>query len=454
MPRKNGAIRRSDHLRNKLYINGKLGPFRSDWTPEQKQLWFEDAVNHKFIDSTKYGTFDQLDTVLKWLRGSGLGDAEIRRMLGFQTDNPVIKKGKIYGRGIRESVNPGARADMDAVLGQGTAKSLEKFLRSKWAKARKLLTLEDVRTGKWSDLGHFVEGSLRDPDLATGENAIINRSRGSSGDAAERFPANVVEEIAPINPDEQAWNAAADQNGGIEKRSGLKGSFPQDVAELADFGHIEPAAIPILAQKLESLDPVQRKAVIQHAQATGEIKLDINPDQYKTADLTAKNGSGKVSDTAKNGVIGNGNGSNGKQAGYTINEWREWLTKQVPARDLANINSAIRLAASSPAGRAARVVAPAAAGAVVSALSTQDAFARGEKFKEDPSLLNAGQFALGTVEAASDIAGTVPGPQSFVAEPLGFVSGVLNITIDELRTGEGGAIEKMRNVRNAIRFMP
>ena len=454
MPRHNGAIRREDHRRNRPYIEGGGGnkkpkPFRSDMTPNEKQLWFEQALKYDFIDS-KYGTFDQLNTVLNWLRGSGLGDAEIRRLLGFKTDNPVIKKGKIYGRGIRESASPAARADLDAVLGQGTTSSVEKYLRSKWAKARKLLTLEDVRTGKWSDLGHFIEGSLRDPDLAAGENAVINRSRGSEGEP-ERFPSNVVEDIAPVNPDEQVWNAAAEQNGGIEKRSGLKGSFPQDVAELADFGHIEPDAIPILAQKLENVDPIQRKAVIEHARTTGEIKLDINPDQYKTADLTATNGSGKVSDTAKNGTIGNGNGSNGKQAGYTVSEWRDWLAKQVPIRELANINNAIRLAASTPAGRAARVVAPSAAGAAVAAFSTADALAREEKYKKEPTLLNRIQRDLGAVEATSDTAGAIPGPQSLVAEPAGLVSGLLNVSIDALRDG---TVEKMRQVRASIRFMP
>ena len=173
----------------------------------------------------------------------------------------------------------------------------------------------------------------------------------------------------------------------------------------------------------------------------------------KQADVNPFSNGSAVSDTANNGLIGNGK-TNGKQAGYTINDWREWLAKQVPIRDLANINSAIRLAASSPAGRAARVVAPAVAGSVVSALSTQDALARGEKYKEDPSLINAAQWGLGTLEATTDVMGMAPGLHSVVTEPVNLVSGVLNLTIDELRKGEEGSIAKMRNVRGAVTFLP
>ena len=347
MPR-NGRITKDEHLRNKPIIeanggNKKPAPFRSDMTPEQKQLWFEQALKHGFIDQ-KYGTFDQLNTVLKWLRGSGLGDADIRKLLGFQTDNPVIKKGQIYGRGIRESISPAERADMDAVLGEGTAKKVEKYLRSKWAKARKLLTLEDVRTGKWSDLGHFIEGSLRDPDLAAGENAILNRKAGSEGERPERFPTDVVEQIAPVNPGEQAWNAAAEQNGGIEKRSGLEGIFPQDVAELADFDFIDPEQIPILAQKLEALDPTQRRAVVENIKATGQVDLNINPDSYKTADLTAVNGSSDTTLTVDDvsTLRQNGNGDDVQFAEYTKDQWRKFLNDEVPRRDFENIQAAIR----------------------------------------------------------------------------------------------------------------
>ena len=275
-------------------------------TPEQKQLWFDQALKHGFIDQ-KYGTFDQLNTVLKWLRGSGLGDADIRKLLGFQTDNPVIKKGQIYGRGIRESISPSARADMDAVLGEGTAQRVEKYLRAKWAKARKLLTLDDVRTNKWSDLGHFIEGSLKDPDAAAGENAILNRKAGSEGERPERFPTDVVEEMFPVTPDQQAWDAAAQQVTGdmptpwgrqqVPIRDATQASqlsFPQDVAELADNGFIKPEQLAPLARQLEALDPTQRRAVVENIKATGQVDLNINPDSYKTADLTAENGSGKV----------------------------------------------------------------------------------------------------------------------------------------------------------------
>ena len=171
----------------------------------------------------------------------------------------------------------------------------------------------------------------------------------------------------------------------------------------------------------------------------------------KQADVNPFSNGSAVSDTAQGGVIGNGNGSNGKQAGYTINEWREWLAKQVPIRDLENINGAIRLAASSPGGRLARAVAPSALGAATAALTAADAIAREETYQKDPSLLNRVERDFARVEVASDTAGAIPGPQSFVAEPAGLVSGLLNVSIDALRDG---TVEKMRQVRSAIRFMP
>ena len=309
MPRKNGANRRKDHRRIYALSKGDLPPLRGDMTPEQKNEWFKQAIKYEYLNKdSNYDNFEELNSVIKWLKSKGYGDADIRKLLGFKTDNPVIKGGELNNRAVRESLTPVARADMDAVLGPGATNSVEKYLRAKWAKARKLLTLEDIRTGKLTDLGHFIESMLKDPDLAGPENRWINRLRGASGDSPYRVGTpDVLEEIVPTNPTQAGWEAKAQEVTGNmptawgrqqvpikEATQASDLSFPGDIAELADGDYIAPEQLAPLARELQNYNPTQRRAVIEHLKATGELDYGVNPDRYKTADLTAENGSSKV----------------------------------------------------------------------------------------------------------------------------------------------------------------
>lgn len=282
-----------------------MPPFRGDWPDAKKQAWFETAIKHKFINSEKYGTLDQINAVLKWLRGSGLKDAQIRQLLGFQTDNPVIRKGEISPRDIRESIPPAVRADMDAVLGAETARSLEKYLRSKWAKARKLLTAEDVRDRTKSDLGHFIEGMLKDPDLAGPENSWLNRLRGAMGDSPERWTTPALEDVTQTDPSRAAWDAAAQQKTGnmptpwgrqqVPTKDATQSSdltFPKDVAGLVDNEFITAEQAAPLARELQNYDPDHRRAIIENIKVTGEVDFNVNPLDYKST--TAEPLSGPV----------------------------------------------------------------------------------------------------------------------------------------------------------------
>ena len=80
-----------------------------------------------------------------------------------------------------------------------------------------------------------------------------------------------------------------------------------------------------------------------------------------------------------------------------------------------------------------RLVLPSAGSALSLALGAGDVQAREERVKQDPSLINKLQAGLAKTERAADVAGLVPGPQSIVAEPAGFVSGLANVGIDAAR---------------------
>lgn len=81
-----------------------------------------------------------------------------------------------------------------------------------------------------------------------------------------------------------------------------------------------------------------------------------------------------------------------------------------------------------------RLILPSAAGSAISlALGAGDVQAREERVKQDPSFINKLQAGLAQTERAADVAGLVPGPQSIVAEPVGFVSGLANVGIDAAR---------------------
>jgi len=105
-------------------------------------------------------------------------------------------------------------------------------------------------------------------------------------------------------------------------------------------------------------------------------------------------------------------------------------------------NSAIKFLTKS------RMFVPAVAG-VGALLSANDALAREEAYKKDPSFINGVQRNISKVEVAADVAGVVPGPHSAVVEPVGFGAGATNTIIDALRSD---LIKKMKMVRGALHF--
>jgi hypothetical protein len=84
-------------------------------------------------------------------------------------------------------------------------------------------------------------------------------------------------------------------------------------------------------------------------------------------------------------------------------------------------------------GLARSVLPSAALGGASLILGAGDVQAREERAKQDPSFINKLQASLAQTERAADIAGLVPGPQTYVSEPAGLGSGLANVAIDIAR---------------------
>ena len=91
----------------------------------------------------------------------------------------------------------------------------------------------------------------------------------------------------------------------------------------------------------------------------------------------------------------------------------------------------------------------AATGAASVLLGAQDLQAREQLAEQDPSFLNKLQRDLARTEMASVVAGTVPGPQTAVTEPVGMGSGIANLVIDAARDPIGA----LKAVRGGISFI-
>jgi hypothetical protein len=86
----------------------------------------------------------------------------------------------------------------------------------------------------------------------------------------------------------------------------------------------------------------------------------------------------------------------------------------------------------------ARAALPSVIGGAASlALGAGDVQAREERAQQDPSFINKFQAGLARTEQAADVAGMVPGPQTTVAEPVGFGAGLTNVAIDIARDPMG-----------------
>jgi hypothetical protein len=86
----------------------------------------------------------------------------------------------------------------------------------------------------------------------------------------------------------------------------------------------------------------------------------------------------------------------------------------------------------------ARAALPSVLGGAASlALGAGDVQAREERAQQDPSFINKLQAGLARTEQAADVAGMVPGPQTAVAEPVGFGAGLTNVAIDVARDPMG-----------------
>ena len=407
--------------------------------PSNMQLVLESMQDAGAVPK-KYANWAELTAAYERLLAQGLKPAQARNALDIKTYTNIFDK-----RQIRTMIPSMLQDYITKKHGEDVWKEYKKYANTTWNKeaSRDAQRLEK-QTGQKFDRGHLKSAKLGGPTTRANqlpEPARLNR-RSDPTDTrlpeADRFPQAIMEDMGAPMTQVQGFEEWRLQKTGAPPRSGIKGKPSHAIPILADEGVISPEQIPVLQDKVRELE----KQGLNMEEALRERSSYLSK-----ADATKQ--SGKVADTANNGVIGNG--SNGKQAGYTINEWREWLSKQVPIRDLENINGAIRLAASSPGGRLARAVAPSALGAATAALTAADAIAREETYQKDPSLLNRIQRDISRVEVTSDTAGAIPGPQSFVAEPAGLVSGLLNVSIDALRDG---TVEKMRQVRSAIRFMP
>lgn len=276
----NRSISREEHRRNRAYKD-KLPPFRSDMSEEDLKKWFSRARATGMFGK-RYRTLDQLKRAIKYLSEGGFKPAEIRRLLQFQSTNPVIvtKKDKgatLNNRAIRQTIEADIRNDIDAIYGAGSADQLEAGLRRDWSKVRKEASAIDKLTGQISDMGHFDEGQLSDPEVQALENRILNQRAGAAGDRPNRYSLPTIREISTggtgntrIDKGETVWNRFA-LSAGAPRRSGLSTVFPGDVAKLADFGYISEDELPVLARSLEELESqgYNRAAMISHIKEVG-----------------------------------------------------------------------------------------------------------------------------------------------------------------------------------------
>jgi hypothetical protein len=108
-------------------------------------------------------------------------------------------------------------------------------------------------------------------------------------------------------------------------------------------------------------------------------------------------------------------------------------------RDLRLENGSIKVGTKGLIGRGlARAALPSVIGGAASlALGAGDVQAREERAQQDPSFINKFQAGLARTEQAADVAGMVPGPQTTVAEPVGFGAGLTNVAIDVARDPMG-----------------
>ena len=408
-------------------------------TPSNMELVLK-AMQDAGAVPKKYKNWEELTLKYEALLNQGLKPRQARESLGIKTYTNIFNR-----REIRTMIPSILQDYITKTHGEDVWKEYKAYANTTWNKQASRDTKKlKIETGQQFDRGHLKSAKLGGPTISSNqlpEPSRLNQRHDPKDlrpPEADRFPQAVMEDMGAPMTQVQGFEEWRLQKTGAPPRSGIKGKPSHAIPILADEGVISPEQIPVLQDKVRELE----KQGLNMEEALRERSSYLSK-----ADATKQ--SGDVADTANNGLIGNG--TNGKQAGYTVNEWREWLGKQVPIRDLANINSAIRLAASSPGGRLARAVAPSALGAATAALTAADAIAREETYQKDPSLLNRIQRDISRVELGSDTAGAVPGPQSFVAEPAGLVSGLLNVSIDALRDG---TVEKMRQVRGSIRFMP